>query len=1076
MQDWIPKSRTIEDDIRELEARREVLQWRRMPITQKEAPIQQDWVPTLPEPSVNVIDRPTTIATPLAVKVTSSVSTLEPPKPPVPQPERPTQFWERALQVFAAPFVWVDENIIKPGLGLAKGGVEAVEAFIGDPSIPDTPRKAGEDFWEWKRRSWEEWKSPGIVLNMPWGDWNVDIAGVLEFAPWLFIPGVGQVGGAAGLGARLAGVVAKRAGTKAGIAAGTRTAKGVAGILGDKLGLPGRVLGTAVEYSPWGLVEKTAGAAIGKGVRVIAGTTGKISTRTGERVFGKLPELPTPTPAVQRFTSWFRETVMPAREAFVEVGKPALRQRQTARAAVQLEKGIKGEVTPTEAVTQARAALAGGEKAKFAVTPPENLDVNELVGQILHAAEKDLTKTDAGVALIDLLTTGALPEPHHIKVFAKVYGKEFADVVAEISKLQSGSWEKFLDVANLPRAVLASGDMSAIARQGLILGLAHPIEAGKAAWKSLKAFGSEKLALDIDAVLKADDLFDEFISVDGYFAPIEKAARVGVREEAFASRAAEKIPFIRRSERAFVTHLNALRLGSYKSVRNTMVAQGAGKQELEMLAKFVNLASGRGTLPKNLDKFAPLLNTVLFSPRLQMSRLQLPKLMGQMLTSKNPYMRKEATRALGAFAGGGATLLGLLHFSGLAKIGADPRSADFGKIRLREGEDVQGNPIYSATRHDVWTGYVQYIRFMAQFMTGERKSAYGNLNKADRFELAFRFAQSKTSPAMGLMVDLMKAEDYQGKKLFTDTQNFLDTARNRLLPLALQDVMDSMEQSGANGFFSAAPAFIGVGTLTYVNELARARDKIAIDLGFDFWEEIDPKTKREIENTNIELQTAMLEFDRQVMGTAWGDWRVAGNAVEDTFAENVNNATDKYRQSSDGYQYRLDVGEAWSQRRGGYKARDKDERFSEIVARNNIQDDKEALVKLGPEQLAIRAYNEALYGDDMYDEFGDYRYDEAETRRQYLREQLGEEMFNYVEDYQGLKYENLPMEFQLLADAKKVLRSYWNVPTGVEAIRGKPQTTWQQTRFDSVVSKIRKNYLRDPEMAKFYDMFYRRPS
>jgi len=43
-------------------------------------------------------------------------------EPSVAKPDEPpedVEFWERALQVFAAPFVWVDEYVIKPTLSIA---------------------------------------------------------------------------------------------------------------------------------------------------------------------------------------------------------------------------------------------------------------------------------------------------------------------------------------------------------------------------------------------------------------------------------------------------------------------------------------------------------------------------------------------------------------------------------------------------------------------------------------------------------------------------------------------------------------------------------------------------------------------------------------------------------------------------------------------------------------------------------------------------------------------------------------------------------------------------------------------
>lgn len=244
-------------------------------------------------------------------------------------------------------------------------------------------------------------------------------------------------------------------------------------------------------------------------------------------------------------------------------------------------------------------------------------------------------------------------------------------------------------------------------------------------------------------------------------------------------------------------------------------------------------------------------------------------------------------------------------------------------------------------------------------------------------------------------------------------------------------------------------------------------------MGYENWDEIDPKTQREIENINAELQAAYIEFDRQVMGTAWGDWRNAGKAIEDTFRENVENAVAKYRQDKDGYSFREKVSDAFIARRGGYDAREKELRFEDIVRRLKTEDTAEALVNLGPEQLAIKLYNDALWGDDMYDEFGDYRFDEAEARKQQLRQHLGDEMFEYVEEYRGLKYGDFPDEFRELITAKEVMRQYWQVRTEAIKIFGEPKTLWQEQRLNRFIQRIRKQLrANNPEIAKYYQMFY----
>jgi len=603
----------------------------------------------------------------------------------------------------------------------------------------------------------------------------------------------------------------------------------------------------------------------------------------------------------------------------------------------------------------------------------------------------------------------------------------------------------------MPRAVLASGDLSATLRQGLILGLTRPQDVPRAFWRQLKYFASEKLSLQMDDVLRSHKLYKEAIENGVEFTTWRKGVRIAAKEEPFFSSLAERIPFVKKSERAFTGFLNELRMSSYEAAHNAMTAQGATKEQLKLMARFINIASGRGTLPKNLDKYAPVLNTVLFSARYQASTLQLPRQLGRMLISKNPYMRKEAAKALITFVGGGTALLGLIKMGG-GKVEVDPRSGDFGKIIIGE------------TRFDIWRGYLQYARFAAQLAMGQRKSSYGNMNQVQRAEIASRFLQSKLSPAL-------KGETYMGEDLITSTKDVVRSFRERMLPLAVQDVIDAMEMSGANGLWTAAPAMLGVGILTYVNDFVKKKQKIARDLGYETWDEIDPLTRRKIENSNAELQAAFIEFDRQVMGTAWGDYRLAGNAVENIFKDNVNKAIAQYRETKDGYQFREKISDAFTARRGGYAARDKMPQFEDIVKRMKTEDTAEALINLGPEQLAIRAYNEALYGDDMYDEFGDYRFDLADIRKDQLRVQLGQEMFDYVEQYRGMRYEDFPLEFQELTKAKKVMKPYWGVYDWAVKTFGK---AWaESSRGQAFISRMRKQLrLTNPQIGKYYEMFY----
>ncbi len=1016
-----------------------------------------------------VMERPVSIQKPEPV-LTAQVIPKAPKETPVSVP-----FWQRALQVFAAPFDWVSETLIKP-----------IEATAGTALgfVPELARQPGEDFWEWKKRSWAGWESPGVKVNVPWSKepMTIDVRGVMEFAPWLLIPGAGQVGG------------------------GVRGASGVAGMLG-KLGTAGRVLGTAVEYSPWGIAEKTAGVAIKAGAKGIVKAGEKTSTAVGEKLFGKYVPPPV-APEVVKLTQYFSDVVMPSFRQFRKALPQELRSQQEATSREVISAFNRGEFPASELKGRIREALSqvGGIKSQFTLTKEAlavrqsqaiadvqtrmaNKEISEQAGnalitklerspaytpmawtteeatnltrQITQGVESGLEKQESATALIDLLMNGTLPERAQIRDWARVYGNDFAKAVGQLYGKPQATINTIIDTLNIGRSIQSSLDLSGTLRQGMFMTIRRPLQAPVWFGRQVKALFSEKLALERDAVLRAKPNFNSIVDEMGvYFRPMTNKTWT-TAEESFPSQIASRVPGVRRSERAFNTYLNEGSYATAEAAYNVLKARGAAPQQFKLMGEFINKAAGRGTLPKAFDKYAPALNVMFYSPRLQAATIELPRTIGRMLLSSNPYMRKEGALALTTFVGGGATLLTFLNAMG-HKVELDPRSVDFGKIKVGD------------TRLDIWRGYLQYARFAAQMLTGEQKSAYGNMSQKARSETVWRFLQSKSSPAMGLMVDLFRNETYDGKPIFNDTTGFTQVAKNRLIPLATQDVIDAMEQSGINGMWVAAPSTLGIGALTFVNDYARIQDRIAKENGFKNWESVDPKTQREIQNRSAELQAATIAFDRQIMGTAWGDWRQAGTAIDDIFRQDVENATNQYRQSTEpnrGVTFREDISDAFMKRRGGLQARSQESRFSDIVNRLEIKDTTQAMIVLSPEQTAIKIYNDALYGDDMYDEFGDYRFDEANLRKEQLKQQLGDEMFQYVEDYSGLKFANLSPEFQALADARTILKPYWGVADQVARLFG--QTYAGSQAGQTLIARRRKQMrLSNREIAQAYDRFY----
>jgi hypothetical protein len=104
----------------------------------------------------------------------------------------------------------------------------------------------------------------------------------------------------------------------------------------------------------------------------------------------------------------------------------------------------------------------------------------------------------------------------------------------------------------------------------------------------------------------------------------------------------------------------------------------------------------------------PALNTLFFSPRLMASRLNFMDPTWYMRL--DPYARKQALKSLGKLGvfGAGAGAAGAVAGG---KIGTDPRSSDFGKIRF-------GN-----TRLDPLGGFSQYLVAGSRLASGKSISS-----------------------------------------------------------------------------------------------------------------------------------------------------------------------------------------------------------------------------------------------------------------------------------------------------------------------------------------------------------------
>jgi hypothetical protein len=407
------------------------------------------------------------------------------------------------------------------------------------------------------------------------------------------------------------------------------------------------------------------------------------------------------------------------------------------------------------------------------------------------------TPANARDALIDLMAGKSLPE-HQVKLLEKLYGAEF------IKEAKQTTWGKIQDILGIPKTLLASIDHSFPGRQGWVINSANPEIMAKNIKDAVGSFWSEKYYEALKARVLNDPEFK--IASEAGLDFTDTGLSMMAREESYPSRLMDKVPGIKQSNRSFTWAANAQRIDAWKKFKSWL-GDNPKTGELEKLADFINLATGRGDLGK-FSRLGSELNTVFFSPKLFAARLELP--LRALQTASDPRMRKIYWRNVGASMGVTVTALGLLkgmseipQFKDHVYVETDMRSADFGKA------------IIGDTHVDLTGGNAQLIYLMARVFTGTRMSGGGVQYDTNGMNELMRYLRYKSAPVMGLGYDWLTGESVSGKK-FGTKDYWSEKVPGSVVPMWMQDAADAYTHYGLGGAFAiAVPSVFGIGMNTY---------------------------------------------------------------------------------------------------------------------------------------------------------------------------------------------------------------------------------------------------------------------
>lgn len=359
--------------------------------------------------------------------------------------------------------------------------------------------------------------------------------------------------------------------------------------------------------------------------------------------------------------------------------------------------------------------------------------------------------------------------------------------------------------AGLSKSLLASLDNSALFRQGWKNLFAHPAEWGKNALQSFRDIAQQFGGHEVMDAVRAD-IFSRPNALNGRY---QKAGlAIGSLEEQFPSSLPEKIPGFGRAFKASEAAFNGFQLRMRADVfdKYMQIAARSGVDlndpvQLKSIGRLVNELTSRG----DIGKSGELANLAFFSLRKLKADVEFLTA-HQLDQGVTPFVRKQAAVNLVKVASGTAAVLAIANAVRPGSVEWDPRSADFGKIKIGD------------TRFDVTGGMGSILVLAARLATQSEKVGpvvkpinSGKFGGTTGQDLVVNFFANKLSPAAGVVRDLLRGERFGGKPLTAQ-----GVAGDLLTPLPINNAIELYQApNGANPLLGILADALGIGVNTY---------------------------------------------------------------------------------------------------------------------------------------------------------------------------------------------------------------------------------------------------------------------
>ena len=452
---------------------------------------------------------------------------------------------------------------------------------------------------------------------------------------------------------------------------------------------------------------------------------------------------------------------------------------------------------------------------------------------------------------------------------------------------------------SLPRAMMASMDLSWGGRQGAVLGSRFPKEWAKANALSPKMaarpkFFETKMAevrnlTDSNGVKLAPVFKRMGLDLEGAYG---RAEEVFGKTDLAEGKVAKKLGVghgVAASNRAFSGTASIMRSDVAKKIIDGYggadeVMKSWTTKDFKDLGRVINTATGRGHGGEWFEKAAPFLGQTLFSARLWKSRLDM--LNPVYYARLSPKARGTAIQSGQAFATVALATLAAASAAGAA-VEWDPRSSDFAKIRI-------GN-----TRYDIMGGLQQNIVLAAREITGEKKSSTtgevksltsGKFGSDNRLSVLADMIQNKETPVLATGSRLLRGEDQGGNPV-----NPWNEIAKMFIPLSPQQTYTAIKEKGLpKGLALTSPGYVGAGVQTYGETKGQQKanpeelpsiDKLKTNApeGYTLQKTSDGKYAYTLDNGEVKqsknLKDAKMAIAKDAFDKSGQSYKIAGDTV-----------------------------------------------------------------------------------------------------------------------------------------------------------------------------------------------------